>query len=204
MAVLYHKLPGSHQFALISSDDNTRFKMAPSRGCGFHRKKDSTPAQGKHLENKWKGGDNLTLCLTWTLAWIGWKGCALWKQCFTEDKIIWRNVTWDFKVEEKAVPQSSVSFLEMFSMMWKGGQSCPQRSWKAKGNIFLMKRAVLFLNFPSLAWFYVNPLWVIDSRSTILERFYLMWNVCLFFNNKVLQMLNLLAKSYLILHYITQ
>lgn len=132
-----------------------------------HRKRYSISSQRKHFENKWKRSDILTLCLTWTLAWVGWKGCALWKQCITEDKIIWRNVIWEFKVEEKAVPQSSVSFLEMFSVTWKGKQSYPQRSWKAKGNIFLMKRAVLFLNFPSLAWFYVNQLWVPDSKSSI-------------------------------------
>lgn len=210
MAVLYHKLLGSHkvnaQFALISSGDTTSFKMPWSRMCFTlsHRKKYSISSQRKHLENKWKRSDILTLCLPWTLARVGWEGCALWKQCITEDKIIWRNVIWDFKVEEKAVPQFSVSFLEMFSMTWKGKQSCPQRSWKAKGNIFLMKRAVLFLNFPSLAWFYVNQFWVLDTKSSISERFCLMWNICLFFNNKVLQMLNLSAKSYLIQHYITQ
>lgn len=150
MAVLYHKLPGSHkvssQFALISSDDNTSFKMAPSRGCGFHRKKDSTPAQGKHLENKWKGGDNLTLCLTWTLAWIGWKGCALWKQCFTEDKIIWRNVTWDFKVEEKAVPQSCFLPRDVFYDV-KGGAELSPKVMESKGKYFLNEKGSAFLKF---------------------------------------------------------
>lgn len=174
------------------------------QGALSYRRKYSVSSQRKHLENKWKRSYILTLCLSWTLAWIGWKGCALRKWCIREDKIIWRNVIWDFSVEEKAMPQSSLSFLEMFSMTWKGKQSCPQRPWKAKGNIFLMKRAVLFLDSLSLAWFYVNQLWVPDSKSSISERFYLMWNICLFFNNKVLQMLNLLAKSYLIQHYITQ
>lgn len=130
-------------------------------------KKYSVSSQRKHLENKWKRSNILTSCLTWTLAWIGWKRCALWKQCSREDKIIWRNVTWDFNVKEKAMPQSSVSFLEMFPMMWKGKQGCPQRLWKAKENIFLMKRAVLFLNFPSQAWFLPAFMWTNSEYQTV-------------------------------------
>lgn len=44
-----------------------------------------------------------------------------------------------------------VSSLDTFFMMGIWDLSCPQRSRKANENIFLLKRAVIFLNSPSLA-----------------------------------------------------
>lgn len=171
-------------------------------------KKYSVSSQRKHLENKWKRSNILTLCLTWTLAWVGWKGCALWKQCSREDKIIWRNVTWDFNVEEKAMPQSSVSFLEMFPYDVKGEAELSPKVVESKRKYFLNEKGSAFLKFSFTglisSCFYVNQLWVPNSKSSISKKFYLIRNICLFFNNKVLQMLNILAKSYLIQHYTTQ
>lgn len=151
LSVCPHQLRWHHQLWNVMKQSVFYFQQD---GLSY-RKNYSISSQRKHLENKWKTSDILTWCLAWTPAWIGWKGCAFWKQCIREDKIIWRNVIWDFNVEVKALPQSSVSFLEMFSMTWKEKQSCPQRSWKAKGNIFLMKRAVLsyiFLHWPDFMW----------------------------------------------------